>query len=191
MVVAWENSRHFATPLHYWFPRKVASDERTPSTEYGISALASQRSFRRETSVGVAKCRHDCWLVYCMSQSGLVLLQVSSMDPRLRASAIGHFPSPKTPTFKVRPSAQHFLWKRVLFAWERKIISISKAEQLTSFWYRGRGNSEMPHCQWDQVVTVGRAYGHVITKISRMGRLPNFLTHGAPLCVLHARRAPL
>ena len=29
--------------------------------------------------------------------------------------------------------------------------------------------------------TVGWAYGHVITKISRMGRLPNFLTHGAPL----------
>ena len=28
---------------------------------------------------------------------------------------------------------------------------------------------------------VGRAYGHVITKISRMGRLPNFLTHGAAL----------
>ena len=29
--------------------------------------------------------------------------------------------------------------------------------------------------------TVGRAYGYMITKISRMGRLPNFLTHGAPL----------
>ena len=29
--------------------------------------------------------------------------------------------------------------------------------------------------------TVGRAYGHVITKISHMGRLLNFLTHGAPL----------
>ena len=27
----------------------------------------------------------------------------------------------------------------------------------------------------------GRAYGHVITKFSRMGRLPHFLTHGAPL----------
>ena len=31
------------------------------------------------------------------------------------------------------------------------------------------------------VRTDGRAYDHVITKISRMGRLPNFLTHGAPL----------
>ena len=32
------------------------------------------------------------------------------------------------------------------------------------------------------------AYGHVITKISRMGRLPNFLSHSAPL---RARGAPL
>ena len=38
------------------------------------------------------------------------------------------------------------------------------------------------------VRTVGRAYGHVITKIFRMGKLLNFLTHGAPLC---ARGAPL
>ena len=34
----------------------------------------------------------------------------------------------------------------------------------------------------------GRWGGHLITKISRMGRLPNFLTHGAPL---RARGAPL
>ena len=32
------------------------------------------------------------------------------------------------------------------------------------------------------------AYGHVITKISRMGRLPNFLTHSA---LLRVRGAPL
>ena len=39
--------------------------------------------------------------------------------------------------------------------------------------------------------TVGRSvYGHVITKFSRMGSLPHFLTHGAPLCASHAR-APL
>ena len=31
------------------------------------------------------------------------------------------------------------------------------------------------------VRTDGRAYGHVITKISRMDRLPNFRRHGAPL----------
>ena len=30
------------------------------------------------------------------------------------------------------------------------------------------------------VRTDGRAYGYVITKFSRMGRLPHFLSHGAP-----------
>ena len=48
-------------------------------------------------------------------------------------------PSSKTLTFKMRPSAQPFLWKWVLFAWDWKIISISKAEHLTSFLYRGPG----------------------------------------------------
>ena len=38
---------------------------------------------------------------------------------------------------------------------------------------------------------VGRSvYGHVITKFSRMGSLPHFFTHGAPLRALRAR-APL
>ena len=35
--------------------------------------------------------------------------------------------------------------------------------------------------------TVGRAYGHVITKFYRRGRLLHFLTDGAPLCPLRAR----
>ena len=52
---------------------------------------------------------------------------------------IGHFRVPKTLTFKMRPSVQPFLWKWALFVWEWKVISISKAEQLTSFWYRGPG----------------------------------------------------
>ena len=51
----------------------------------------------------------------------------------------GHFRVRKTLTFKTRPSAQPFSWKWVLFAWEWKIISISKAELLTSFSYRGPG----------------------------------------------------
>ena len=38
----------------------------------------------------------------------------------------------------MRPSTQPFLWKWVLFAWEWKIF-ISKAEHLTSFWYRRQG----------------------------------------------------
>ena len=51
----------------------------------------------------------------------------------------GHLRVPKTLTFKMRPSAQPFSWKWVLFAWEWKIISISKADHLTSFWFRGPG----------------------------------------------------
>ena len=50
---------------------------------------------------------------------------------------IGHFRVPKTLTFKRWPNAQPFLWKWVLLAW--KIVSISKAKRLTSFWYRGPG----------------------------------------------------
>ena len=39
----------------------------------------------------------------------------------------------------MRLGAQPFLWKWVLFAWEWKMISISKAEHLPSFWNRGPG----------------------------------------------------
>ena len=35
----------------------------------------------------------------------------------------------------------------------------------------------------------GRAYGHMTTKMSRMHRLPNFLTHCAPLRALRARES--
>ena len=52
---------------------------------------------------------------------------------------IGHFRVPKTLTFKMRLGAQPFLWKWVLFAWEWKMISVSKAEHLPSFWNRGPG----------------------------------------------------
>ena len=37
----------------------------------------------------------------------------------------------------------------------------------------------------------GWAYGHVVTKISWIGRLPNFVTHDAQLRALRARGAPL
>ena len=52
---------------------------------------------------------------------------------------IGHLRVPKTLTFKMRLGTQPFLWEWVLFAWEWKMISISKAEQLPSFWNRGLG----------------------------------------------------
>ena len=46
-------------------------------------------------------------------------------------------PSSKTHTIKMRLGAQPFSWKWVLFEWEWKLISISKAELLPSFWNRG------------------------------------------------------
>ena len=52
-----------------------------------------------------------------------------------RLFLIGHFRVLKTLTFKMSPSAQPFLWKWVLFAWD----FISKAEHLTSFWCRDPG----------------------------------------------------
>ena len=51
--------------------------------------------------------------------------------------SIGHFRGPKTLTFKMRRGGQPFLWKWVLFTWEWKMISISKAQHLPSFWNRG------------------------------------------------------
>ena len=48
-------------------------------------------------------------------------------------------PSSKNPHFQNEAKCTAFLGKWVLFAWEWRIISISKAEHLTSFWYRGPG----------------------------------------------------
>ena len=58
---------------------------------------------------------------------------------KLRNFTIGRLRVPKTLTFKMRLGAQPFLWKWVIFAWKRKVISISKAERLPSFWNRGLG----------------------------------------------------
>jgi len=57
-------------------------------------------------------------------------------------------PSSKALTFKMRLGAQPFLWKWVLFAWEWKMISISKAEHLyPRFEIAARGNPEnMAYC---------------------------------------------
>ena len=50
----------------------------------------------------------------------------------------------------------------------------------------------VPVCGRTSGRAVGRKYGHVTTKISRMHRLPNFLTHGAVRCTRFAcARAPL
>ena len=72
-----------------------------------------------------------CWCMCCSAMYCPVIL-----------GSIGHFRVPKTLTFKLRPSAQPFLCKWVLSAWEWKIIPISKAEHLTSFWYSVTGNQK-------------------------------------------------
>ena len=67
--------------------------------------------------------------------------------PDVKIGAIGQFRVPKTLTSKMRLGAQPFLWKWVLFAWESKMISISKAEHLPSFWKRGLGGTrKWPSC---------------------------------------------
>ena len=53
-----------------------------------------------------------------------------------RKNSIGHFRVPKPLNFKKRPSAQPFLWKWVLFAWEWKTIFLLTAKRLPSFSYR-------------------------------------------------------
>ena len=65
------------------------------------------------------------------------LKKCANAPPQDNTKVIGHFRVPKTLTFKMRLGAQPFLWKRVLFAWEWKMISISKAEHPPSFWDRG------------------------------------------------------
>ena len=69
------------------------------------------------------------------------LSEVNYIDPlpKFIFPPIGHFRVSKTLTFKMRLGAQSFLWKWVLFEWEWKIISISMAEHLPSFWNRGPG----------------------------------------------------
>ena len=65
------------------------------------------------------------------------LKKCANAPPQDNTKVIGHFRVPKTLTFKMRLGAQPFLWKRVLFAWEWKMISISKTEHPPSFWDRG------------------------------------------------------
>ena len=55
-------------------------------------------------------------------------------------SIAGPLPSSKNPHFENEARCTTFsVWKWVLFAWEWKMISISKAEHLSSFWNRGPG----------------------------------------------------
>ena len=70
------------------------------------------------------------------------LKKSANAPPRDNTKIIGHFRVPKTLTFKMRLGVQPFLWKWVLFAWESKMISISKTENLPSCWNRALGELE-------------------------------------------------
>ena len=53
----------------------------------------------------------------------------------------------------MRLGAQPFRWKWVLFAWEWKMNSISKAEHLPPFWNRGPGGTrKWPICERNSVM---------------------------------------
>ena len=96
MFIAWENSRHFALPvlvsppndvretslprsgLCFWLAENLHHSIRSISQiwvvtryQYGISALASQMSFRWETSGGVAKCRLFSQAINILKESKL------------------------------------------------------------------------------------------------------------------------
>ena len=80
---------------------------------------------------------------------------------------ISHFRVPNTLTFKMRPSAQPFLWKWVLFAW-RKIISISKVEHLTSFWYIGTVELGNGPLAWFAKTTAHLAWSFLCRSLKRL-----------------------
>ena len=69
----------------------------------------------------------------------LKYIHISSFAKRLRPTNMP-LPSSKNPHFQTEARCTlPSLWKWVLFAWEWKIISISKAAHLPSFWNRGPG----------------------------------------------------
>ena len=69
----------------------------------------------------------------------LIIIHYHTRKQNTKENKTGHFRVCPSLCIKTRLGAQPFLWKWVLFAWEWKIISISKVEHLTSFWYRGPG----------------------------------------------------
>ena len=83
----------------------------------------------------------------------------------------------------MRLGAQPFLWKWVLFAWEWKMISISKAEHLPSFWNRGRGNSEMAYSTFAFAVVRKQPTFHHATNGFPAKRRLRFHTDDASLLI--------
>ena len=89
----------------------------------------------------------------------LKYIHISSFEKRLRQTNM-LLPSSKNPHFQTEARCTlPSLWKWVLFAWEWKIISISKAEHLPSFWNRGPeelGNGLLEKAQELRLTRIGR-----------------------------------
>ena len=111
------------------------SNKSTTISFYGLYSYRPQKWHQNVQNLsGTTSCRRVVSL-----QSWQFMTSISVEISWKKEKTNGPLLSSKTITFKMRPSAQPFLWKWVLFAWEWKIISISKAEHLTSFWNRGLG----------------------------------------------------
>ena len=90
----------------------------------------------------------------------------------------------------MRPSAQPFLWKWVLFAWQWKMISISKAENLPSFWNRGAGEHSFTHIEHRARAFARERVGWTKSQSSLLNsyfRLSGFLSS---LQIIHFRYGP-
>ena len=82
--------------------------------------------------------------IFCLRhnqpQPANLLFKISVPSARL---SLGHFRVPETLTFKMRPSAQPFSWKWVLFAWEWKSFPYQTLNTNLVLIQRARGNSGM------------------------------------------------
>ena len=120
---------------------------RISSVGRALNCRAGGRGFdsRDRTNTQGLKIAEEWRCIFCPA-NGWTFASLRGSDGYLTYIAVASpqgdvkiLPSFKTRAFKMRPSTQPFLRKLVLFAWEWKIISVSKAEHLTSFWYRSPG----------------------------------------------------
>ena len=71
-------------------------------------------------------------------------------------------------------------WSADILFWQLSIDRNIDVQLVFSWDPKLARNSVRVNIGFPVVQTDGRAYGHVITKFSRMGRLPHFLSYGAP-----------
>ena len=72
-------------------------------------------------------------------------------------------------------------WSADILFWQLSIDRNIDVQLVFSWDPKLARNSVRVNIGFPVVQTDGRAYGHVITKFSRIGSLPHFLSYGAPL----------